>query len=97
MKNSEMTKDELWSKVIRNLKFLDQEAHDEEAVPLITSLLVTVAEELRTNVANGTITQEDKSHMWSLVDEVGCYSIKGETIMYLPVYQELTTLLRKVF
>lgn len=88
---------EIWDKIIRNLKFLDQEAHDEEFVPLITSRLVIVAEELRTNVTNGTITQEDRSHMWSLVDEVGCFSIKGETIRYLPVYQELTALLRKVF
>lgn len=97
MENSEAAKDELWSKIIKDLKTLDQEAHDEEFVPLITSLLVTIAEELRTNVANGTITQEDKSHMWSLVDDLGCYSVKGETIMYLPVYQELTALMRKVF
>lgn len=97
MDNSEMTKDEIWSKIIQNLKILDQEAHDEEVVPLITSLMVVLAEELRTNVANGTITQEDRSHMWSLVDEVGCFSIKGETIKYLPGYRELTTLLRKVF
>ena len=92
-----MTKDELWSKIIQNLKILDQEAHDEEFVPLITSPLVLLAEELRTNVANGTITQEDKYHMWSLVDEIGCFSIKGHTIMYLPEYQELTVLMRKVF
>ena len=92
-----MTREETWDKVIQNLKFMDQEAHDEPFVPLITSLLVTIAEELRTNVVNGTITQEDKSQMWSLVDEVGCFSIKGWTIKYLPEYQELTTLLRKVF
>ena len=97
MENSEAAKDELWNKVIRNLKFIDQEAHDEEVVPLITSLLVIIAEELRTNVANGTITQKDKSHMWSLVDEIGCFSIKGQTIKYLPEYQELTALMRKVF
>lgn len=97
MDNSEMTRDEIWSKVIQNLKTLNQEAHDEEYAPLITSLLVLQAEELRTNVANGTITQEDKYHMWSLVDELGCFSIKGYTIMYLPEYQELTVLMRKVF
>lgn len=34
MDNSEMARDELWSKVIQNLKILDQEAHDEEVVPL---------------------------------------------------------------
>lgn len=97
MDNSEMTKDELWNKVIQNLKTLDQEAQNEEFVPLITSLLVVEAEELRTNVTNGTITQEDKSNTWSLVDDLGCYSINGETIMYLPVYQDLTALMRKVF
>ena len=97
MKNSEMTRKEIWDKVIQNLKTLDQEAHDEEFVPLLTSLLVILAEELRTNVVNGTITQEDKSHMWGLVDEIGCFSIKGETIKYLPGYKDLIALLRKVF
>ena len=97
MENSEMTKDELWSKVIQNLKFLDHEAHDEEFVPFITNALVMTAEELRTDVIHSSVKQDDKYHMWSLVDDLGCYSIKGETIMYLPAYQELTILLRKVF
>ena len=92
-----MTKDELWSKVIKDLKTLDQKVHDEEFVPLITAMLVMTACELRTDIIHGTIKQEDKFHMWSLVDDLGCYSIKGETIMYLPVYQELTALMRKVF
>ena len=92
-----MTREETWDKVIQNLKFMDQEAHDEPFVPLITSLLVIIAEELRTNVANGTIKQEDKYQMWSLVDDLGYYSIKGQTIKYLPEYQELTTLMKKVF
>ena len=97
MENSEMTRDELWSKIIKNLKILDQEAHDEEFVPFITSALVMTALQLRTDVIHSAVKQEDKSHMWSLVYELGYVSIKGETIMYLPVYQELTTLLRKVF
>ena len=97
MKNKEMTREETWGKVIRDLKTLDQEAHDEEFTPLITAMLVMTACELRTSVANGTIAQEDKSHMWSLVDELGCYSIKGGTIKYLPEYQDLTELMRKVF
>lgn len=97
MENSKMTKDELWSKVIQNLKTLDQEAQNEEFVPFITSILVMTACDLRTDAIHSAVKQEDKSDMWNLVDELGCYSINGKTIMYLPVYQELTTLLRKVF
>ena len=92
----DMTRDEIWDKVIRILKILDQEAHNEAIAPLITSPLVILAEQLRTNVVNGTITREDKSHMWSLVDGLGCFSIKRGTIMYLPEYQDLTALMRKV-
>ena len=80
-----MTREEMWDKVIQNLKTLD------------AGLIVTMAEKLRTNVANGTIKQEDKYQMWSLVDDLGYYSIKGQTIKYLPEYQELTTLMKKVF
>ena len=97
MKNSEMTREETWDKVIKDLKTLDQEAHDEEFVPFITGALVMTALRLRTDVIHGTIKQEDKSYMWILVDDLGCYSIKGETIMYLPEYKDLTALLRKVF
>ena len=93
----DMTREEIWDKVIKDLKTLDREAHNEEFVPLITALLVTEACELHTDVIHSTVKQEDKSHMWNLVDDLGCYSIKGKTIMYLPVYQELTTLIRKVF
>ena len=80
-----MTREEIWDKVIQNLKTLD------------AGLIVTMAEKLRTDVIHGTIKQEDKSQMWSLVDDLGYYSIKGQTIKYLPEYQELTTLMRKVF
>ena len=93
----EMTREETWDKVIQDLKTLDQEARDEEFLPLIISLLVMTAEELHTDVIHSSVKQDDKYHMWSLVDDLGCYSIKGETIMYLPVYQELTELMRKVF
>ena len=79
------TREEMWDKVIQNLKTLD------------AGLIVTMAEKLRTDVINGTIKQEDKSSMWSLVDDLGYYSIKGQTIKYLPEYQELTTLMEKVF
>ena len=85
MENSEMTREEIWDKVIQNLKTLD------------AGLIVTMAEKLRTDVIHGTIKQEDKSSMWSLVDDLGYYSIKGQTIKYLPEYQELTALMRKVF
>ena len=85
IENNEVTKDELWDKVIQNLKTLD------------AGLIVTMAEELRTDVIHGTIKQEDKSDMWTLVDDLGYYTIKGQTIKYLPEYQELTTLMKKVF
>ena len=85
MKNKEMTREEIWDKVIQNLKTLD------------AGLIVTIAEKLRTDVIHGTIKQEDKYQMWSLVDDLGYYSIKGQTIKYLPEYQELTTLMEKVF
>ena len=99
MNNSEMTRDEIWSKVIQNLKILDQEAHEhyEDFVPIITRLLVMTAERLNTDVKHNSVKHEDKTHMWSLVDELGCYSIDGETIKYLPEYQELTVLMREVF
>ena len=97
MKNKEMTREETWDKVIQDLKILDREAHNEEFVPLVTGLLVMTAEELRTDVIHSSVKQDDKYHMWSLVDDLGCYSIKGETIMYLPEYQDLTELMRKVF
>lgn len=92
-----MTREEIWDKIIQDLKTLDQEAHNEEFVPFITSALVMTALQLRMDVIHGTIKKEDKSYMWVLVDDLGCYSIKGETIKYLPEYQDLTELMRKVF
>ena len=84
MENSEMTREEIWDKIIQDLKTLD------------AGLIVTMAEKLRTDVIHGTIKQGDKSSMWALVDDLGYYSIKGQTIKYLPEYQELITLMKKV-
>lgn len=94
-----MTRDEIWNKVIQNLKILDQETHEhyEEFVPIITRLLVMTAERLNTDVKHNSVKQEDKSHMWSLIDKLGNYSIKGETIRYLPEYKEIKELVKKVF
>lgn len=92
-----MTREEIWLKIIQNLKILDQEAHDENYVPYVTDTLVMTALRLYTDDTNGTITQEDKSHMRSLVNDLGCYSIKGKTIRYLPEYQEIKKLIKKVF
>ena len=97
MENREMTKNKLWSKIIKDLKTLGREGHNEEHVPFITTALVMTALQFRTDVIHGTIKQEDKSYMWSLVDDLGYYSIKGQAIKYLPEYQELTTLMEKVF
>ena len=91
-----MTRKEIWDKVIKDLKTLDQEAHDEEYVPLITANLVMTAEQLSTDITHGTVKQDEGYHMWSLVDDLGYYSIKGQTIKYLPEYQELITLMKKV-
>lgn len=46
MNNSEMTRDEIWGKIIKDLKTLDQEAHEhyEDFVPIFTRLLVMTAE-----------------------------------------------------
>lgn len=92
-----MTREEIWLKIIQDSKTLDREAKDEDYVPCMTDALVLTASQLYTDDTNGHIRKQDKTDMWRLVDELGCYSIKGETIMYLPVYQELTTLLRMVF
>ena len=92
-----MPREEIWNKIIQNLKTLDQEAKDEDYVPYITDALVLIASQLYTDDINGTIKQQDKVDMLSLIDKLGNYSIKGETIRYLPEYQEIKKLVKKVF
>lgn len=97
MENSEMTREEIWIKIIQDSKTLDQEAKDEDYVPYMTDALVLTASQLYLDDTNGYIRKQDKADMWSLIDKLGNYSIKGETIRYLPEYQEIKKLVKKVF
>ena len=97
MKNSEMTRDEIWLKIIQDSKTLDQEAKDEDYVPYMTDALVLTASQLYLDDTNGHIRKQDKADIWSLIDKLGNYSIKGETIRYLPEYKEMKELVKKVF
>ena len=92
-----MTKDEIWIKIIQDSKALDQKAKDEDYVPYMTDALVLTASQLYIDDTNGQIRNQDKADMWSLIDKLGSYSIKGETIKYLPEYQEIKELVKKVF
>lgn len=92
-----MIRKEIWLKIIQNSKTLDQEAKDEDYVPYMTDALVLTASQLYTDDTNGCIKQQDKEDMWSLIDKLGNYSIKGETIRYLPEYQEIKNLVKKIF
>ena len=92
-----MTRDEIWLKIIQDLKILNQEAKDEDYVPYMTDALVLTASQLYTDDINGTIKQQDKADMLSLINKLGNYSIKGETIRYLPEYKEMKELVKKVF
>ena len=92
-----MTKDEIWIKIIQDSKALDQKAKDEDYVPYMTDALVLTASQLYLDDTNGHIRKQDKADMWSLIDKLGNYSIKGETIRYLPEYQEIKKLVKKVF
>ena len=92
-----MNKDEIWIKIIQDSKALDQGAKDEDYVPYMTDALVLTASQLYMDDTKGSIRKEDKADMWSLIDKLGNYSIKGETIRYLPEYQEIKKLVKKVF
>lgn len=91
-----MTREEIWDKIIQDLKTLDQEAKDEDYVPYMTDALVLTASQLYLDDTNGHIRKQDKADMWSLIDKLGNYSIKSETIRYLPEYQEIKKLVKKV-
>ena len=92
-----MTKDEIWIKIIQDSKALDQKAKNEDYVPYMTDALVLTASQLYMDDTNGHIRKQDKADMWSLIDKLGNYSIKGETIRYLPEYKEMKELVKKVF
>lgn len=97
MNNGEMTREEMWLKIIQDSKTLDREAKDEDYVPYMTDALVLTASQLYIDDTNGHIRKQDKADMRSLIDTLGNYSIKSETIRYLPEYQEIKKLVKKVF
>lgn len=92
-----MNRDKVWLNIIQDAKLLDEQAENEEYVPIMTDALVMTANQLYTDDANGVLKQQDKADLWSLIDKLGNYSIKGQTIRYLPEYQELKELIKKVF
>lgn len=92
-----MDRDKVWLNIIQDAKLLDEQAENEEYVPIMTDALVMTANQLYTDDANGVLKKQDKADMWSLVDKLGNYSVKGQTIRYLPEYQELKELIKKVF
>lgn len=92
-----MTREEMWLKIIQDLETLYWEAEDEYYTPYMINALVLTANQLHIDDTNGHIRKQDKADMRSLIDTLGNYSIKGETIRYLPEYQEIKKLVKKVF
>ena len=92
-----MTRKEIWSDIIVNSVILNMKAKNEDYVPYMTDALVLTASQLYIDDTNGQIRKQDKADMWSLIDKLGNYSIKGETIRYLPEYKEMKELVKKVF
>ena len=92
-----MTRKEIWSDIIVNSVILNMKAKNEDYVPYMTDALVLTASQLYIDDTNGHIRKQDKADMWSLIDKLGNYSIKGETIRYLSEYQEIKKLVKKVF
>lgn len=92
-----MDRDKVWLNIIQDAKLLDEQAENEEYVPIMTDALVMTANQLYTDDTNGVLKQQDKADLWSLIDKLGNYSVKGQTIRYLPEYQELKELIKKVF
>jgi len=92
-----MTRKEIWSNILVDSVILARKAKNEDYVPYMTDALVLTASQLYIDDINGHIREQDKADMWSLIDKLGNYSIKGETIRYLPEYKEIKELVKKVF
>lgn len=92
-----MTRKEIWSDILVDSVILNMKAKNEDYVPYMTDALVMTANQLYTDDTNGVLKQQDKADLWSLIDKLGNYSVKGQTIRYLPEYQELKELIKKVF
>lgn len=92
-----MTRKEIWSDILVDSVILNMKAKNEDYVPYMTDALVMTANQLYTDDTNGVLKQQDKADLWSLIDKLGNYSVKGQTIRYLPEYQELKELIKKIF
>lgn len=92
-----MVDDNEWLNVIQDAKLLDQQAENEDYVPIMTDALVLSLNQMYTDAANGKLKQRDKVDVWSLMSKLGNYSIGGMAIKYLPEYQEIKDILKEIF
>lgn len=92
-----MTRKEIWSNILVDSVILNMKAKNEDYVPYMTDALVLTASQLYIDDINGVLKQQDKADLWSLIDKLGNYSVKGQTIKYLPEYHELKELIKEVF
>ena len=91
-----MVDDNKWLNVIQDAKLLDQQAENEDYVPIMTDALVLSLNQMYTDAANGDLKDQDKKDIWSLIDKLGNYSIGGYTIKFLPEYQEIKDILKEI-
>ena len=91
-----MVDDNKWLNVIQDAKLLDQQAENEDYVPIMTDALVLSLNQMYTDAANGELKDQDKKDIWSLIDKLGNYSIGGYTIKFLPEYQEIKDILKEI-
>lgn len=85
-----------WLNVIQDAKLLDQQAENEDYVPIMTDALVLSLNQMYTDAANGDLKDQNKKDIWSLIDKLGNYSIGGYTIKFLPEYQEIKDILKEI-
>lgn len=91
-----MVDDNKWLNVIQDAKLLDQQAENEDYVPIMTDALVLSLNQMYTDAANGDLKDQNKKDIWSLIDKLGNYSIGGYTIKFLPEYQEIKDILKEI-
>lgn len=91
-----MVDDNKWLNVIQDAKLLDQQAENEDYVPIMTDALVLSLNQMYTDAANGELKDQDKKDIWSLMDKLGNYSVGGYTIKFLPEYQEIKDILKEI-
>ena len=100
-----MVDDNKWLNVIQDAKLLDQQAENEDYVPIMTDALVVSImthalvlslNQMYTDAANGDLKDQNKKDIWSLMDKLSNYSIGGYTIKFLPEYQEIKDILKEI-